>query len=80
MLEEDIHNSGSSHARQERDSKDSPHEQTVLVFPDAEEHRLCRGRFLMGDAYRTVPRQALLEGFDPYAHAERIARQIVHQH
>jgi hypothetical protein len=51
-----------------------------LVFPDAEEHRLSIGRFLMGNDYDDVPRRAMLEGFDGYAHAGKIAMPIVHKH
>jgi SAM-dependent methyltransferase len=51
-----------------------------LVFPDAEENRSSLGRFLMGSDYHAVPRQALLEGFDLYAKAGKIAMQLVHKH
>ena len=51
-----------------------------LTFADAEEHRLCIGRFLMGGDYGAVPRQAILRGFDPYAHAGRIVMPLVHKH
>jgi SAM-dependent methyltransferase len=51
-----------------------------LVFPDADENRLNIGRFLMGDDFRTVPRRAMLQCFDPYAHAGQITMQLVHQH
>jgi SAM-dependent methyltransferase len=39
--------------------------QYELVFPDAEENRLRIGRFLMGDDFHAVPRQAMLQCFDP---------------
>jgi hypothetical protein len=51
-----------------------------LAFADAEEHRLSIGRFLMGSDYDAVPRQAILEGFDPYASAGRIVLPLVHKH
>jgi hypothetical protein len=51
-----------------------------LVFPDAEEQRLTIGRFLMDSDYDTVSRRAMLEGFDPYAHAGKIAMPMVHKH
>jgi SAM-dependent methyltransferase len=51
-----------------------------LVFPDAEENRLNMGRFLMGDDFHAVPRRAMLQCFDPYAHAGQITMQLVHQH
>jgi SAM-dependent methyltransferase len=51
-----------------------------LAFPDTEENRLCIGRFLLGGDFHTVPRPALLQCFDPYAHAGQIAMQLVHQH
>jgi hypothetical protein len=38
------------------------------------------GRFLLGSDYDAIPRQALLAGFDPYAHAGQITMQPVHQH
>jgi SAM-dependent methyltransferase len=50
------------------------------VFPDTAENRLRMGRFLLGSDYHAVPRQMLLAGFDPYAHAGQIAMQPVHQH
>jgi hypothetical protein len=51
-----------------------------LVFPDAEEHRLSIGRFLLGSDYEAVPREAILESFDPYSNAGKIAMPLVHQH
>jgi hypothetical protein len=51
-----------------------------LAFADAEEHRLSIGWFLMGSDYDVVPRQAILEGFDPYASAGRIVLPLVHKH
>jgi SAM-dependent methyltransferase len=51
-----------------------------LVFPDSAENRLRLGRFLIGSDYHAVPQQALLEGFDPYAHAGQVAMQLEHQH
>jgi SAM-dependent methyltransferase len=50
-----------------------------LVFPDAEAHRLCLGRFLMGNDYDAVPRQVMLESFDAYAKAGQVAMQVMHQ-
>jgi trans-aconitate 2-methyltransferase len=52
----------------------------ACVFPDTEESRLSMGRFLLGSDYHAVPRQALLQGFDPYVHAGQVAMQPVHQH
>ena len=51
-----------------------------LAFADAEEHRLSMGRFLMGSDYDAVPRQAILEGFDPYASAGKIVMPLMHKH
>jgi SAM-dependent methyltransferase len=51
-----------------------------LVFPDAAEHRLTMGRFLMGGDFHSVPRPAMLQCFDPYVHAGQITMQLVHQH
>jgi SAM-dependent methyltransferase len=51
-----------------------------LAFPDVEENRLRMGRFLLGNDYDAVPRQVILEGFDPYTKAGRIAVQVVHKH
>jgi len=51
-----------------------------LVFPNAEENRLSMGRFLMGSDYDAVSRQAMLEGFDCYSNAGKIAMQLVHKH
>jgi SAM-dependent methyltransferase len=51
-----------------------------LAFPDAEEHRLSMGRFLMGSDYDTVPRRAMLEGFDSYANAGKIVMPLMHKH
>ena len=51
-----------------------------LVFPDAEEHRLSMGRFLMGSDFDAIPRRAILTGFDPYSNAGKIAMQVVHKH
>ena len=51
-----------------------------LVFPDAEEYRLSIGRFLMGSDFGAVPRRAMLEGFDSYAHAGKIVMPVVHKH
>jgi SAM-dependent methyltransferase len=51
-----------------------------LVFPDAAENRLTIGRFLLGGDVHAIPRPALLQCFDPYAHAGQIAMQIMHQH
>jgi hypothetical protein len=51
-----------------------------LAFADAEEQHLSLGRFLMGCDYDAVPRQAILEGFDPYASAGRIVLPLVHKH
>jgi len=51
-----------------------------LIFPDTEENRLNMGRFLMGGDFHAVPRQAMLQCFDPYAHAGQITMQLVHKH
>jgi SAM-dependent methyltransferase len=51
-----------------------------LAFADAEEHRLSIGRFLMGSDYDAVPRQDILEGFDPYASAGKIVLPLMHKH
>ena len=51
-----------------------------LIFPDVEDNRLRMGRFLLGGDIHAVPRPALLQCFDPYAHAGQIAMQLVHQH
>jgi SAM-dependent methyltransferase len=51
-----------------------------LVFPDVEENRLRMGRFLMGGDFHAVPRQAMLQCFDPYARAGQITMQLVHKH
>ena len=51
-----------------------------LAFPDAEENRLRMGRFLLGDDFHAVPRQAMLQCFDAYAHAGQITMQLVHKH
>ena len=51
-----------------------------LVFPDTEGNRLRMGRFLLGGDFHAVPRPALLQCFDPHAHAGQIAMQLVHQH
>ena len=53
--------------------------QYTLVFPDAAEHRLSMGRFLMGSNYDAVLRQAMLEDFDSYSNAGKIGMQIVHK-
>jgi SAM-dependent methyltransferase len=54
--------------------------QYELVFPDAAENRLTMGQFLLGGDVHAIPRPALLQCFDPYAHAGQIAMQLVHQH
>ena len=51
-----------------------------LAFVDAEEHRLSMGRFLMGSDYDAGPRQAILEGFDPYSCAGKIVMPLMHKH
>jgi SAM-dependent methyltransferase len=51
-----------------------------LVFPDTEENRLNMGRFLMGGDFHAVPRQAMLQCFDPYAYARQITMQLAHKH
>jgi hypothetical protein len=43
-----------------------------LAFANAEEHRLSMGQFLMGSDYDAVPRQAILQGLDPYANAGKM--------
>jgi len=52
---------------------------TSLVFPDAEENRLKILRFLLGSYFDEVPRQAMVDLFNPYAHAGRIVIQTVHE-
>jgi hypothetical protein len=52
----------------------------ALIFPDVEEHRLSIGRFLLGSDYDAVPRWAMLESFDSYANAGKIAMPLVHKH
>ena len=51
-----------------------------LIFPDTGENRLNMGRFLMGDDFHAVPRQAMLQCFDPYAYAGQITMQLAHKH
>ena len=51
-----------------------------LFFPDSAANRLTIVRFLMGSYFRQVPRQAMLDLFNPYAIDGRIAMQITHEH
>jgi SAM-dependent methyltransferase len=51
-----------------------------LIFADTEEHRLTMGRFLMGDDFHALPRQTLVQGFDPYVQAGHVSMQIMHRH
>jgi SAM-dependent methyltransferase len=51
-----------------------------VVFPDTDANRLSMGRFLLGDDFHAIPRRALVQCFDPYAHAGQIAMQPVHKH
>ena len=51
-----------------------------LAFADGEEHRLSIGLFLMGSDDDAVPRQDILEGFDPYASAGKIVMPLMHKH
>ena len=53
--------------------------QYELVFPDSEENRLKILRFLLGSYFDEVPRQAMVDLFNPYAHAGRIVIQTVHE-
>jgi SAM-dependent methyltransferase len=66
-----------AHLGEACDTEDVQYE---FVFADTTENRLRIGRFLLGSDYHAVPRQALLEGFDPYAQAGQIVMQPVHQH
>ncbi len=50
-----------------------------LIFPDSEENRLRILRFLLGSYFDEVPRQAMVDLFNPYAHAGRIVIQTVHE-
>lgn len=59
---------------------DTEEVQYEFVFPDTAESRLRIGRFLLGSDYHAVPRQALLESFDPYVQGGQIIMQPVHQH
>ncbi len=54
--------------------------QYELAFPDAEENRLSICRFLMGSYYPEVPRQAMVDLFNPYALDGKIAMSITHEH
>lgn len=51
-----------------------------LVFPDSAANRLTITRFLMGNYFSQVPRQVMLELFNPFAANGKIAMQITHQH
>jgi SAM-dependent methyltransferase len=51
-----------------------------LVFPDAKDNRLRMGQFLLRSDVHAIPLPALLQCFDPYAHAGQIAMHLVHQH
>jgi SAM-dependent methyltransferase len=51
-----------------------------LSFADSAEHRLSILRFLLGSYFQRVPRQAMLDLFDPYAAGGRIAMRLVHEH
>jgi SAM-dependent methyltransferase len=51
-----------------------------LAFPDSEDNRLSMMRFLMGDYFSDVPRQAMIGLFDPYTDGQTVAMQIVHEH
>ena len=51
-----------------------------LVFPDSVANRLTIVRFLMGNYFRQVPRQAMLDLFKPYAADGKIIMQVTHQH
>jgi trans-aconitate 2-methyltransferase len=51
----------------------------VLSFPDSAEHRLKILRFLLGNYFAEVPRQAMLDLFEPFAHRGTIVMPIVHE-
>ncbi len=53
--------------------------QYELVFPDSEENRLKILRFLLGSYFDEVPRHAMVDLFNPYAHADRIVIQTAHE-
>lgn len=52
----------------------------TLRFPDTVEHRLTLMRFLLGQAYPQVPRDAMLALLDPYAHSGQVALCLKHEH
>jgi hypothetical protein len=51
--------------------------QYELAFPDSEENRLRILRFLLGGYFDEVPRQAMVDLFDSYAHAGQIVIQYM---
>ena len=53
--------------------------QYQLVFPDGEENRMKIMRFLLGGYFDEVPRQPMVDLFDPYAHAGQIVILTVHE-
>jgi len=54
--------------------------QYQLSFPDSEENRLKILRFLLGSYFSDVPRQAMLDLFEPHMQAGQIWMQLVHEH
>ena len=51
-----------------------------LNFPDSEENRLKIMHFLLGDYFVEVPRDAMVELFDPHAADGNIAMRMRHDH
>lgn len=54
--------------------------QYELAFPDRGENRLKIMRFLLGNYFDEVPRQAMMDLFTPYADAGRITIKTGHEH
>jgi hypothetical protein len=53
--------------------------QYQLGFSDSEENRLKIVRFLLGSYFPDVPRQAMLDLFEPHMQAGQIRMQLVHE-
>jgi SAM-dependent methyltransferase len=51
-----------------------------LAFPDGEDNRMSILRFLLGGYFGEVPRQAMLDLFDPYAAGGRVHMRLTHEH
>jgi SAM-dependent methyltransferase len=49
-----------------------------MSFPDREENRLSIVRFLLGGYFPRVPRQAMLDLFDPYVESSEVKMHLVH--